>query len=194
MRVDNGVGFNELKPEYTTLTGMKGNQLSRDEPRVPRPEHPPGPKEQTRPDTPALRPPLARFLSPPALPTFAILPRSVPGQAEEGREEDDRGGHRSIPEPHLISTVPRDPSGCVWRGAAGSCPLPCCPPLGSLLLLPSRRCRRCCWEKEADSEGFVCGGHLRPSYGGPGRESTSAHGAVRKVGGRSEASGRCVPL
>lgn len=38
--------------------------------------------------------------------TFAILPRCVPGQAEEGREENDRGGHRSISEPHLISAMP----------------------------------------------------------------------------------------
>lgn len=39
-------------------------------------------------------------------PTFAILPRCVPGQAEEGREENNRSGHSSISEPHLISAMP----------------------------------------------------------------------------------------
>lgn len=38
--------------------------------------------------------------------TFAILPRCVPGQAEERREENDRSGHSSISEPHLISAAP----------------------------------------------------------------------------------------
>lgn len=37
---------------------------------------------------------------------FAILPRCVPGQAEERREENDRSGHSSISEPHLISAMP----------------------------------------------------------------------------------------
>lgn len=44
--------------------------------------------------------------------TFAILPRSVPGQAEERREENDSGGHRSISEPHLISTMPLPSAEC----------------------------------------------------------------------------------
>lgn len=39
-------------------------------------------------------------------PTFAILPRCVPGQAEERREENNRSGHSSISEPHLISAMP----------------------------------------------------------------------------------------
>lgn len=38
--------------------------------------------------------------------TFAILPGCVPGQAEEGREENDGSGHSSISEPHLISAAP----------------------------------------------------------------------------------------
>lgn len=67
--------------------------------------------------------------------TFAILPRCVPGQAEEGREENDRGGHRSISEPHLISTMPLPSAGC--RGSSGSCPY-------LARSLPSRCCR-CCW-------------------------------------------------
>lgn len=44
------------------------------------------------------------------------MPRSVPGQAEEGREENDSGGHRSISEPHLISTMPLPSADCL-----GSC-------------------------------------------------------------------------
>lgn len=38
--------------------------------------------------------------------TFAILPRCVPGQAKERREENNRSGHSSISEPHLISATP----------------------------------------------------------------------------------------
>lgn len=38
--------------------------------------------------------------------TFTILPRRVPGQAEERREEYNRSGHSSISEPHLISAMP----------------------------------------------------------------------------------------
>lgn len=38
--------------------------------------------------------------------TFAILPRCVPRQAEERREDNNRSGHSSISEPHLISAMP----------------------------------------------------------------------------------------
>lgn len=55
-------------------------------------------------------------------PTFAILPRCVPGQAEKRREEDDRSGHSSISEPHLISAMPLPRLDCrgpgSWRRVA----------------------------------------------------------------------------
>lgn len=38
--------------------------------------------------------------------TFAVLPCCVPGEAEEGGEENNRSGHSSISEPHLISAMP----------------------------------------------------------------------------------------
>lgn len=38
--------------------------------------------------------------------TFAILPRCIPRETKERREEDKCSGHSSISEPHLISAMP----------------------------------------------------------------------------------------
>ena len=62
-------------------------------------------------------------------PTFAILPRCVPGQAEERREENNRSGHSSISEPHLISAMPL----LGWVSGTPELPLP--PSLRSSLCL-----------------------------------------------------------
>lgn len=61
--------------------------------------------------------------------TFAILPRCVPGQAEERREENNRSGHSSISEPHLISAMPL----LGWVSGTPELPLP--PSLRSSLCL-----------------------------------------------------------
>lgn len=64
--------------------------------------------------------------------TFSILPRCVPGQAEERREENNRSGHSSISEPHLISTKPL----LGWvSGTPGAAAVASVPPLSAFRVL-----------------------------------------------------------
>lgn len=52
--------------------------------------------------------------------TFAILPRCIPGETKERREEDKCSGHSSISEPHLISAMPL----LGWVSGTPELPLP----------------------------------------------------------------------
>lgn len=141
-------------------------------------------------------------------PTFAILPRCVPGQAEEGREEDNRGGHSSISEPHLISAKPLPRLSVGDPGAACLPPtLPPSVPPSSSSSFPSSGCRGGLRRRTAEASkcphkaGAACvrrekktglGGTVKPRFCGSGvplvvvsGQSWSCSPCVRPHGARS---------